>query len=116
MKQRKVIPSSITETPTSSAKVQCEKLEYFCSRRHRIRSLPGHFGYRLMAGGEEGMSPAELRALPVIIHERPYRASRQQEGKGSISEGLDLEEHSVTDLDSKQLVIRSMTYTRSGKS
>lgn len=51
-----------------------------CSRRHRIRSLPGHFGYRLMAGGEDGMTPAELRALPVIIHEKPIRSSRQQEG------------------------------------
>ena len=44
-----------------------------CSRRHRIRSLPGQLGYRLMAGGEEGMSPAELRALPVVIHEKPVR-------------------------------------------
>lgn len=56
---------------------------FACSRRHRIRSLPGHFGYRLMAGGEDGMSPAELRALPVVIHEKPLRPSRQQEGEWS---------------------------------
>ena len=50
-----------------------------CSRRHRIRALPGQLGYRLMAGGEEGMSPAELRALPVVIHEKHVR-SRHQNG------------------------------------
>lgn len=31
-----------------------------------------------MAGGEEGMSPAELRALPVVIHEKPLRSHRPE--------------------------------------
>lgn len=39
------------------------------SRRQRIQSLPGRLGYALMRGAEEGMTPAELRALPIVIHE-----------------------------------------------
>ena len=38
-------------------------------RRSRVRGLPGRLGYSLMRG-EEGMSTAEMRALPVVIHER----------------------------------------------
>ena len=41
----------------------------------------GQLGYRLMAGGEEGMSPAELRALPVVIHEKPVRSRTRTEGR-----------------------------------
>jgi hypothetical protein len=37
-----------------------------------MRSLPGRLGYSLLGGGEEGMSPAELRALPIVIHERRH--------------------------------------------
>lgn len=42
-------------------------------RRSRMRGAPGRQGYSLLRGGEEGMSPAELRALPVVIHERRRR-------------------------------------------
>ena len=38
-----------------------------------MRAAPGRQGYSLLRGGEEGMSPAELRALPVVIHERRHR-------------------------------------------
>lgn len=45
-----------------------------CSgRRHRLRTLPGRLGYGLLRGGEEGMTPAELRALPIVIYERRHR-------------------------------------------
>lgn len=40
-----------------------------------MRAAPGRQGYSLLRGGEEGMSPAELRALPVVIHERRHRHS-----------------------------------------
>ena len=40
-----------------------------------MRAAPGRQGYSLLRGGEEGMSPAELRALPVVIHERRHRRS-----------------------------------------
>ena len=35
-------------------------------------ALPGRLGYSLLGSGEEGMSPAELRALPIVIHERHH--------------------------------------------
>ena len=53
-----------------------------CSgRRARMRSLPGRLGYSLLGSDEEGMSPAELRALPIVIHERHHhgRASARRE-------------------------------------
>ena len=40
-----------------------------------MRAALGRQGYSLLRGGEEGMSPAELRALPVVIHERRHRHS-----------------------------------------
>jgi hypothetical protein len=44
-----------------------------CSgRRHRIRNMPGRLGYSLLRGGDEGMTPAELRTLPIVIHERHH--------------------------------------------
>ncbi|KAK9810717.1 hypothetical protein WJX73_002159 [Symbiochloris irregularis] len=54
---------------------------YFISRRQRIRNLPGRLGYALMRGEADGMTPAELRALPIVIHESPnwHRAA----GSGS---------------------------------
>ncbi|EIE26579.1 hypothetical protein COCSUDRAFT_39634 [Coccomyxa subellipsoidea C-169] len=46
---------------------------YFISgRRHRIRNMPGRLGYSLLRGGDEGMTPAELRTLPIVIHERHH--------------------------------------------
>ena len=45
-----------------------------CSgRRHRLRTLPGRLGYGLLRGSEEGMTAAELRALPIVIYERRHR-------------------------------------------
>lgn len=38
-------------------------------RQHRLRSLPGHLGYRPLREGNDGMTPAELRALPIVVHE-----------------------------------------------
>ncbi len=39
-----------------------------------MRAVPGRQGYSLLRGEhEDGMSPAELRALPVVIHERRHR-------------------------------------------
>ena len=50
-----------------------EPFATICSgRRHRLRTLPGRLGYGLLRGGEEGMTPAELRALPIVIHERRH--------------------------------------------
>ena len=39
-----------------------------------------------MAGGDEGMSPAELRALPVVIYEQSDRSRRQPEGLAHLHE------------------------------
>lgn len=48
-----------------------------CSgRRHRLRTLPGRLGYGLLRGAEEGMTPAELRALPIVIYERRHDQHR----------------------------------------
>ncbi len=50
---------------------------WVCSgRRHRLRTLPGRLGYGLLRGGEEGMTPAELRALPIVIYERRHHHQR----------------------------------------
>lgn len=38
---------------------------FYFIRRHRLRSFPRGLGYTLLHGGEAGMTPAELRALPV---------------------------------------------------
>ena len=38
---------------------------FYFIRRHRLRNFPRGLGYTLLHGGESGMSPAELRALPV---------------------------------------------------
>ena len=40
-----------------------------------------------MAGGDEGMSPAELRALPVVIYEQSERSRRQPEGLAPLHKG-----------------------------
>lgn len=53
-----------------------------CSRRQRIRSLPGRLGYALMRGGEDGMTPAELRALPIVIHEASGTDHSHRSGSG----------------------------------
>ena len=59
--------AAITPLQTFSAFVAA------CSgRRHRLRTLPGRLGYGLLRSGEEGMTPAELRALPIVIHERRH--------------------------------------------
>ena len=34
--------------------------------------MPGRLGYSLLRGGDEGMTPAELRTLPIVIHERHH--------------------------------------------
>ncbi|KAK9809940.1 hypothetical protein WJX72_002135 [[Myrmecia] bisecta] len=49
---------------------------FYFIRRHRMRHLPGRLGYSLMRGGDEGMTPAEMRALPVVIHEAPFGSKR----------------------------------------
>jgi len=38
---------------------------FYFIRRHRLRAFPRGLGYTLLHSGEAGMSPAELRALPV---------------------------------------------------
>ena len=41
------------------------QVTFYFIRRHRLRNFPRGLGYTLLHGGEAGMSPAELRALPV---------------------------------------------------
>lgn len=41
-------------------------------------ALPGRLGYSLLGTGEEGMTPAELRALPIVIHERHHHHRPQE--------------------------------------
>lgn len=40
--------------------------------------MPGRLGYSLLRGGDEGMTPAELRALPIVIHERHHHQHSHQ--------------------------------------
>ncbi len=47
----------------------------YSGRRHRLRNVPGRLGYSLLRGGDEGMTPAELRTLPIVIHERHHHHS-----------------------------------------
>jgi len=60
------------------------QVTFYFIRRHRLRAFPRGLGYTLLHGGEAGMSPAELRALPV----RPLPKlgiSRLCEGYGRVN-------------------------------
>lgn len=72
-----------------------------CSRRQRIRAMPGREGYALLRGGEAGMTPAELRALPIVIHEA--RASSRRPG-GALLRGLTLDTQSPGSCDTMKLL------------
>jgi E3 ubiquitin-protein ligase RNF13 len=76
---------------------------FYFIRRHRLRALGAHGGLTeaLLRGEEEGgMSAAELRALPVVIHEPPPRRHRPSPSGGSNNDEGDIETGSTSSGDS----------------
>ena len=41
-------------------------------RRNRLQTVPGQLGYEPLRDSNEGMSPAQMRALPVVMHEKRH--------------------------------------------
>lgn len=46
-------------------------------RRNRLQTVPGQLGYEPLRDSNEGMSPAQMRALPVVMHEKRHSSFRR---------------------------------------
>eukprot|EP00891_Asterochloris_glomerata_P002536 jgi/Astpho2/2536/Aster-x0539 len=55
-------------------------------RRNRLQTVPGQLGYEPLRDSNEGMSPAQMRALPVVMHEKRHSSFRRHNSSSACSD------------------------------